>query len=80
MLDLGSDLNILPKNNWEYLGKPQLVYSPIQMTMVSQYYIFLVGMLEIVEVDVVGVETIADFEVSEINETMLSLRLDTLSQ
>jgi hypothetical protein len=30
-------------------------------------------MLEIVEVDVVGVKTIVDFEVSEINENILSL-------
>jgi len=29
MLDLGSKVNILPKNTWEALGKPQLVYSPI---------------------------------------------------
>jgi len=26
----GSDVNILPKNTLESLGKPQLVYSPIQ--------------------------------------------------
>jgi hypothetical protein len=29
MLDLGSDVNILPKKTWEALGKPQLTYSPI---------------------------------------------------
>jgi hypothetical protein len=29
MLDLGSDVNILPKNTWEALGKPELIYSPI---------------------------------------------------
>jgi hypothetical protein len=29
MLDLGSDVKILPKNTWEALGKPQLTYSPI---------------------------------------------------
>jgi hypothetical protein len=29
MLDLGSNFNILPKNTWEDLGKPQLTYSPI---------------------------------------------------
>jgi hypothetical protein len=31
MLDLGYDVNILPKKTWEALGKPQLTYSPIQL-------------------------------------------------
>jgi hypothetical protein len=35
MLDLGSDVNILPKNTWEALGKPQLTYSPIQLIMAN---------------------------------------------
>lgn len=29
MLYLGSDVNILPKQFWEFMGKPGLVYSPI---------------------------------------------------
>jgi hypothetical protein len=29
MLDLGSDVSIIPKNTWEALGKSQLTYSPI---------------------------------------------------
>jgi hypothetical protein len=66
MLDLGSDVNILPKKTWEALGKPQLTYSPIQLRMANQYCIFPIGRLENVEIDVVGVKTIADFEVIEI--------------
>jgi hypothetical protein len=31
MLDLGSDVNILPKNTWEVPRKLQLVYFPIQL-------------------------------------------------
>jgi hypothetical protein len=31
MLDLGSDMNILPKKYWEVMGKPKLVWSPIQL-------------------------------------------------
>jgi hypothetical protein len=31
MLDLGSDVNILPKKSWELMGKPNLVWSPIQL-------------------------------------------------
>lgn len=35
MLDLGSDVNILPKKSWEAMGKPKLVYSPIQLRMAN---------------------------------------------
>jgi hypothetical protein len=66
MLDLGSDVNILPKKTWEALGKPQLVYSPIQLRMENQYCIFPVGRMENVEIDVAGVKTTTDFEVIEI--------------
>jgi hypothetical protein len=31
MLDLGSDVNIFPKKSWEVMGKPKLVWSPIQL-------------------------------------------------
>jgi hypothetical protein len=31
MLDLGSDVNIFPKKSWELMGKPNLVWSPIQL-------------------------------------------------
>jgi hypothetical protein len=63
MLDFGSDFNILPKKTWEDLGKPQLVYFCIQLRMENQYYIFLVGRMENVEIDVAGVKTTTDFEV-----------------
>jgi hypothetical protein len=66
MLDLGSDVKILPKKTWEALGKPRLTYFPIQLRMEIQYYIFSIGRLENVEIDVVGVNTIDDFEVIEI--------------
>jgi hypothetical protein len=66
MLDLGSSVNILPKKTWEALGKPWLTYSPFQLRMANQYCIFFIGILENVEIDVVGVKTIADFELIEI--------------
>lgn len=66
MLDLGSDINILPRKMWEELGKPQLTFSPIQLLMANQYYIFPIGILEDIEVDVVGVKTNAHFEVINI--------------
>jgi hypothetical protein len=66
MLDLGSDVNILPKKTWEDLGKPQLTYSPIQLKTANQYCIFPIRILENVEIDVEGVKTVAIFEVNEI--------------
>jgi hypothetical protein len=66
MLDLGSDVNILPKNTWEALGKLQLTYSLIQLRMANQYCIFPIGRLENVEIDVAVVKNVANFEVIEI--------------
>jgi hypothetical protein len=63
MLDLGSDVNILPKKTWETLGKPRLTYSPIQLRIAKQYCVLPIGRLENVEIDVEEVKTTADFEV-----------------
>ena len=35
ILDLGSDANFLPKKTWEYMGRPTLQWSPIQLRMVN---------------------------------------------
>ena len=43
MLDLGSDVNILPWKMWEASGWPWLTYSPIQLRMENQYYIVPIG-------------------------------------
>ena len=66
MLDLGFDVNILPKKTQEALGKPRLTYSPIQLRMENHYYIFPIGRLENVEIYVAGVNKMANFEVTEI--------------
>jgi hypothetical protein len=29
ILDLGYDVNVLPKKTWDMMGKPKLVWSPI---------------------------------------------------
>jgi len=31
MLNLMSDVNILPKKSWDVMGKPKLVWSPLQL-------------------------------------------------
>ena len=66
MLDLGSNVNILPRKTWEALGRPRLTYSPIQLRMANQYCIVPIGRLEGVEVDIAGVKTYMDFEVIDI--------------
>jgi hypothetical protein len=66
MLDIGSDVNIFPKNTWEALGKHYLKYSPIQLRMANQYCIFPIGRLENVEIDVVRVNIVTYFEVIKI--------------
>ena len=42
LLDIGYDVNIIPKKTWKDLGKSQLTYSPIQLRMANPYYIFLI--------------------------------------
>jgi hypothetical protein len=66
MLDLGSDVNILPKKTWEALGKPRLTYSPIQLRMENQYCIFPIRRLESVEINVARVKIVVEFEFIEI--------------
>jgi hypothetical protein len=46
MLDLGYDVNILPKKSWKLMGKPNLVWSPIQLWLENQYKIYHIGRLE----------------------------------
>ena len=66
MLDLGFDVNIFPKNSWELMGKPKLVWFPIQLGLANQYRIYRNGRLENVEVNIDGIKTTIDFEVIEI--------------
>ena len=46
ILDLGYDVNILPKNTWEQMGKPKLGWSPIQLRLSNQYKISPIGHME----------------------------------
>jgi hypothetical protein len=40
MLDLGSNMNIIPKKYLEVMGKLKLVWSPIQIQLANQYNIY----------------------------------------
>jgi len=36
ILDMGSDMNIFPKQTWERMGRPALQWSTIQLRMANQ--------------------------------------------
>jgi len=40
MLDMGFDMNILLNKSLEVMGKPELVWFPIQLRLVNQYNIY----------------------------------------
>ena len=66
ILDLGSEVNVLPKQTWGQMGKPSLDWSPIQLRLANQQKIVPLGRLLSVPIDLDGVSTLADFEVIEI--------------
>jgi hypothetical protein len=56
ILDLGSDVNVLPKKTWEMMGKPKLAWSPIQLRLENQYKIVPIGRLTGIPVNIDGVQ------------------------
>jgi hypothetical protein len=66
ILDLGSEVNVLPNKTWQCMGEPTLAYSPIQLKLENQHRVLLIGRLKGVTVYLDGVCTMADFEVIEI--------------
>jgi hypothetical protein len=57
MLDLKFDENILLNKSWEIMGRPRLVYSPIQLWLVSQHIIYFIDHLQYVEVNLGTMKT-----------------------
>jgi len=51
VIDMGSDVNVIPKRTWEMMGKPKLVLSPVQLRLRNQQKIISFGRLEIVVID-----------------------------
>jgi hypothetical protein len=66
ILDLGSEVNVLPKNTWQCMGEPTLGYSNVQLKLPNQHRVLPTGRLKGVIVDIDGVCTKADFEVIKI--------------
>jgi len=66
ILDLGSEVNVLPKNTWQCMGEPTLEYSPIEMKLANQHKFLTIGRLKGVTLDLDGVCTKEYFKVIEI--------------
>jgi hypothetical protein len=79
ILDLGSEVNVLPKKTWQCMGEPTLGYSNVQLKLENQHRGLPIGRLKGVTVDLDGVCTKADFEVIKIVDgTTLYLALLSL--
>jgi hypothetical protein len=66
ILDLRSEVNVLPKKTWQCMGEPTLGYSPIQLKLANQHRVLPIGRIKGVTLDLDGVHSMADFEVIEI--------------
>jgi hypothetical protein len=66
ILDLGSEVNVLPKNTWKCMGEPALGYSHVQLKLANQYRVLPIYKLKGVIIDLGGVRTKTDLEVIEI--------------
>jgi hypothetical protein len=66
ILDLGFYVNVIPKKTWEIMGEPELVWSPVQLRLVNQHNIVLIGRLTRVPMNIDGVCIMAYFEAIEI--------------
>jgi hypothetical protein len=43
ILDLGSEVNVLPKKTWKCMGEPTLGYLPIQLKLANQHRVLPIG-------------------------------------
>ena len=66
ILDLGSEVNVLPKKTWKCMGEPTLGYSPVQLKLENQHRVLPIGKLKGVTVELDGVRTKVDIEVIKI--------------
>jgi len=66
ILDFGSDMNVLPKNTWEMMGKSNLIWSPVKLRFENNHKIVSIGRLTGVPMNLDGVHNKENFEVIEI--------------
>jgi hypothetical protein len=60
ILNLGSELNVLPKKTWQCMGEPTLGYSPIQLRLENKHRVLPIGRLKGVALYFDGVCTKVD--------------------
>ena len=68
ILDLGSDVNILTKQSWNFMGKPTLGWSSVQLQLANQAKVQPIGRVSNLVVDVEGMKTYTDFDVIKVVE------------
>lgn len=66
ILDPGFDVNVLPKQTWEIMGRPMLQGYLVHLSMENQQKIIPMGRIYGVSIDIEAVSTMAHFEVIEI--------------
>jgi hypothetical protein len=62
ILELGYDVNVLPNKTWLLMEKPKLVWSHVQLRLVNQHKIVLIGRSIGLHVNIDGVCSVVDFE------------------
>jgi hypothetical protein len=66
ILDIGSEVNFLPGQTLEMMGKPKIVWSIVQLMLANQHKIIPTGRLVGVPININGMCSIGEFEVIEI--------------
>ena len=66
VLDLGSEVNVMTRQTWEIMAKPNLTFSPIQLRLANQQRVIPLVRLPKVPIDLDGVHNLAHFEVKDI--------------
>ena len=66
ILDLGSDVNILTKKTWQFMGNPTLGWSLVQLRLANQAKVHPIGRVSNLVVNIEGMKTHADFDVIEV--------------
>ena len=68
VLDFGSQLNIMTRDTWEQLGRPQLYKSRIYLKLTNQGLIEPIGVWRNVDTTIQGISTKVDFEIIDPKE------------
>jgi hypothetical protein len=65
ILDLGSEVNVLPKKTWKCMGESTLGYSTVELKLENKNKVLPIGRIKGVTLDLNGVCTMEDFELIE---------------